>query len=63
MERAHVLVVDDEEDLRLVVRRLLESSGYRMTGAADAGRAAAIRSGDVRAKKSGLAAGFVGGSL
>jgi DNA-binding response OmpR family regulator len=37
MERAHVLVVDDEEDLRLVVRRLLESTGYRMTGAADAG--------------------------
>src|SRR5437870_11618903 len=39
MERAHVLVVDDEDDLRLVVRRLLESTGYRMTGAADAGRA------------------------
>lgn len=42
--KAHVLIADDEEDLRLTLRTLLEGEGYTVSEAADGAQAlAAIR--------------------
>lgn len=43
MAAAHILVVDDERDIRLAVRDILEDEGYRVDEAADAVAARAAR--------------------
>jgi two-component system nitrogen regulation response regulator NtrX len=40
---AHILVVDDERDIRAAVRDILEDEGYRVSEAEDAGAARAAR--------------------
>ncbi|TPW11245.1 MAG: hypothetical protein FD130_2020 [Halothiobacillaceae bacterium] len=39
MSRAHILVVDDEKDIRELVKEILEDEGYEVT-VADCGEAA-----------------------
>ncbi len=43
MSGAHILVVDDEPDIRALVRDILEDEGYEVSVAADAGEARAAR--------------------
>ena len=43
MSNAHVLVVDDEADIRALIKDILSDEGYRVTGAADAKEARAAR--------------------
>ena len=38
-EIQHILVIDDDERLRLLLRRFLEESGFRVTDVASAGDA------------------------
>lgn len=45
MTTAHVLVVDDEADIRDLIRDILTDEGYGVTCAADAGEARAARAG------------------
>jgi len=44
MSNAHVLVVDDEADIRALIQDILGDEGYSVTVAADAGEARAARS-------------------
>ena len=39
MSDHHILVIDDDERLRLLLRRFLEESGFRVTDASDASQA------------------------
>ena len=43
MSNAHVLVVDDEADIRALIKDILTDEGYGVTGAADANEARAAR--------------------
>ena len=43
MPAAHILIVDDEPDIRAAVRDILEDEGYRVTLAEDAAAARAAR--------------------
>jgi len=46
MSAAHILVVDDEPEIRRLVREILEDEGYRVTVAADAREAREARRAD-----------------
>ena len=48
MSNAHVLVVDDEADIRALIKDILTDEGYVVTGAADAGEARAARAAQSR---------------
>ena len=43
MSTSHVLVVDDEADIRALIQEILSDEGYSVTVAADAGQARAAR--------------------
>ena len=43
MSNAHLLVVDDEADIRALIKDILTDEGYGVTGAADANEARAAR--------------------
>ena len=43
MSISHVLVVDDEADIRALIQEILSDEGYEVTAAADAGEARAAR--------------------
>ncbi len=45
MSTPHVLVVDDEADIRALISEILSDEGYRVTAAADAAEARAARAG------------------
>ena len=42
MTEHHILVIDDDERLRILLRRFLEESGFRVTDAASANEARQI---------------------
>ena len=44
-DKAHILVIDDDERLLELLKRFLEESGFRVTGASDAGQANSIMRG------------------
>lgn len=46
MSDSHVLVVDDEADIRALIQEILSDEGYRVTVAADANEARAARAAD-----------------
>ena len=43
MSTSHVLVVDDEDDIRVLIKEILSDEGYEVTNAADAAEARAAR--------------------
>ncbi|NOR66615.1 MAG: response regulator, partial [Woeseiaceae bacterium] len=43
MRTPHVLVVDDEDDIRALIKDILSDEGYEVTNAADAAEARAAR--------------------
>ena len=43
MSTPHVLVVDDEDDIRVLIKEILSDEGYEVTNAADAAEARAAR--------------------
>jgi DNA-binding response OmpR family regulator len=43
MSTPHVLVVDDEDDIRALIKEILSDEGYEVTNAADAAEARAAR--------------------
>ena len=45
MSTSHVLVVDDEADIRALIQDILSDEGYDVTVAADAGEARTARAG------------------
>ena len=45
MTEHHILVIDDDERLRILLRRFLEESGFRVTDAASANEARQILQG------------------
>ena len=42
MKEHHILVIDDDERLRILLRRFLEESGFRVTDAGSAQEARSI---------------------
>ena len=46
MSNAHVLVVDDESDIRALIQEILSDEGYGVTVAANAAEARSARDGD-----------------
>ena len=46
MSMSHVLVVDDEGDIRALIQEILSDEGYSVTVAADAEQARAARAAD-----------------
>ena len=44
-DKSHILVIDDDERLLELLKRFLEESGFRVTGASDAGQANSIMKG------------------